>query len=529
MSRIVRPRVRLAVALAIAVFAAAPPAARAATAKPSTRVPRTGLEEIEKQVQSFTLPNGLAFLVVERHDAPVFSFQTIVNAGAADDEVGTTGLAHMMEHMAFKGTELVGTKDYAAEKSLLEAEDHAWEALIAERRKGARADAARLQALERAFAEAQERARALVESNEFTRLLEQAGAQGLNASTGVDHTNYYYSLPSNRLELWGLLEGSRMAFPTFREFYKEREVVIEERRMRYESSPIGRLYLEAIQSMYQAHPYGFGGIGHTSDLQTFDREEGEAFYRRHYVAKNMCVAVVGDVRLADVKRVAETYFADLSAAPPPPPLDTVEPEQKAERRILMEDAAQPFVIVGWHIPAATDPSFPAYQALASLLAGGDFARLNKVLVKERKVAVQVEAFAGLPGLKYPTMLGLFLVPAAGQDAEAVEREAHELIEEILASKPFTAEELEGWKVRSRAQAIGQAGNNQSLAGALVQAQILHGDWRDFFRQQERIQRLAVDDVMAAMKRSVHRMNRTTALIVPPRTVPADAARAEGGR
>jgi predicted Zn-dependent peptidase len=391
-----------------------------------------------------------------------------------------------------------------------------------------RADSARLATLERDFAAAQEKARAQVESNEFTRLLEQAGAQGLNASTGVDFTTYYYSLPSNRLELWALLEGSRMAFPVFREFYREREVVIEERRMRYESSPIGRLFLESIQSMYQAHPYGFGGIGHTSDLQTFDRAEGEAFYRRHYVAKNMCIAIVGDVTLAEVKRVAETYFADLSPAPAPPPLDTVEPEQKAERRILMEDSAQPFIIVGWHVPAGTDPTFPAYEALASLLGGGDFARLNKALVKERKIAVQLQAFAGLPGLKYPTMLGLFIVPAAGQDAEAVEREAYAVIDEIIASKPFTNEELDGWKVRSRAGAIGQAELNGSLAAALVEAQVLHGDWRAFFRAQERIQKLTVDDVMAAMKRSLHRTNRTAALIVPPAAADG-AVKPEGGR
>ena len=175
----------------------------------------------------------------------------------------------------------------------LEAEDRAWDALITERRRGMHADTARLASLERTFAEAQERSRAQVESNEFTRLLEQAGAQGLNASTGVDYTNYYYSLPSNRLELWALLEGSRMAFPVFREFYRERDVVIEERRMRYESSPNGRLILEFITAAYQAHPYGFGGIGHTSDLKSFSREEGDEFFKKHYVAKNMVVSVVG--------------------------------------------------------------------------------------------------------------------------------------------------------------------------------------------------------------------------------------------
>ena len=167
--------------------------------------------------------------------------------------------------------------------------------------------------------------------------------------------------------------------------------------MRYESSPFGRLLLEYTNAAFVAHPYGFGGIGFPSDLKSFSRTQGEEYFRRHYVAKNMTVAVVGDVTTADVQAVAAKYFGDLSDAPPPPPLDTVEPEQRAERRVILEDPAQPFVIIGWHIPAATDPRYAAYKALADLLAGGDWSRLVKSLVKEKKIAVRISSGTGFPG------------------------------------------------------------------------------------------------------------------------------------
>jgi predicted Zn-dependent peptidase len=485
---------------------------------------RTGLENLERQVQEFTLANGLTFIVVERHEAPVFSFQTVVGAGSANDQIGTTGLAHMMEHMAFKGTDVVGTTDYKAEKPLIDQEEKAWSALLEERRKGSHADSTRLRSLEKAFIDSQAASHRYVDSNGSTRTLEAAGAQGINAYTANDLTAYFYSLPSNRLELWALMSAGTFGRPVFREFYKERDVVYEERRMRTESAPVGRLVDEFIHAAYVAHPYGFGGIGFPSDLRSFSRTQGEAYFRSHYVAKNMVTAVVGDVSLPEVRKVAEQYFASISDAPKPPPIDTVEPEQKAERRVILEDAAQPTVLIGWHIPAATDARWTACEALADLIAGGDYARLNKVLVKERKVATQVSAFTGFPGKRYPNQVLIFLVPAAGQDPEKVEREVYGVLDSIQ-THPFTAAELAGYRVRVRSEKIQAAESNSSLASELSLAQDLYGDWHEFFREQERVQALTPGDVMDVMKSVMVRSNRTVGLIENPKP----AAGREGGR
>jgi predicted Zn-dependent peptidase len=516
-------------AIAACAFAASATPARAAkksSGSAAATSPATGLENLEKQVQEFTLANGLRFILVERSDAPILSFETRVNTGGAQELPGVTGIAHMMEHMAFKGTERIGTKDYAAEAPLLAAEEKAWQAVLDERRKGVRADSAKLRAATAAFNEARDKARGPVVSNGYNTLLEQNGAVGINAQTSSDWTRYFYSIPSNRLELWSLMEGSRMAHPVFREFYKERDVVYEERRMRTESSPIGRLFEQFVQTAYTSHPYGYGVIGFPSDLTSFTRTQGEEFYRKYYVAKNMTVAVVGDVKLDELKRTAEKYWSDLSSAPAPPELDVWEPEQKAERRVLLEDPAQPYVIVGWHCPAETDPSYPAYEALGDLIGGGDHSRLHKLLVKEKKIAVAVGAGPGVIGSKYPTLFLLFAIPAAGQDPLMVEQELYKAIEEIQKDKPFTEEELAGYRVRTRASLVGQAEGNESLASALAGAQIAFGDWRAFFRQAERAQSIRPSELLDAMKKTMVRGNRTVAVIVPPKS---ETASTEGGR
>ena len=192
------------------------------------------LKQFEKSVTEFTLDNGLHFIVVERHDAPVVSFHTYVDAGAVDDPKGATGLAHMFEHMAFKGTANIGTKNWPEEKKALAAVDVAFDRLTAERNKGHQADPARLKQLEEAFQAAREKAAALSNPEEFTRIIEENGGVGMNAGTGSDSTSYFYSLPSNRAELWFYLESERFLHPVFRGFYEERDVVREERRMRTE-------------------------------------------------------------------------------------------------------------------------------------------------------------------------------------------------------------------------------------------------------------------------------------------------------
>src|SRR5580698_1649143 len=189
------------------------------------------LQEFEKKVTEFTLPNGMHFLIIERHEAPVVSFHTYVNVGSVDDPNGETGIAHMFEHMAFKGTPAIGTKNWQEEKAALTAIEVVYDKLDQEKNKGYRADPKKIEALQAQVKHAIATADSFVEENEYDRIVESNGGVGMNAGTGEDSTNYFYSFPENRIELWFYLESERFLHPVFREFYKERDVVREERRM----------------------------------------------------------------------------------------------------------------------------------------------------------------------------------------------------------------------------------------------------------------------------------------------------------
>ena len=274
----------------------------------ATALYAAGFEDIETQVQEHVLSNGMKFIILERHEAPVFSGYIYVNVGGVDEPTGNTGIAHVFEHMAFKGTTTLGTKNYQEEKTTMDEMDAVYDQLRNEWVKGDRADPEKLKQLEAEFDTLQEKGSQHSDGEEYSKLLEQEGAVGLNATTSADSTEYFYSLPSNRLELWMALESSRFLDPVMREFFKEKDVIKEERRGRVDSSPIGRLLEELKGVAFLAHPYGRPIIGHMSDINTTTRAEALAFFKQYYAPSNMVAAIVGDVQADLVMQMAEEYF-----------------------------------------------------------------------------------------------------------------------------------------------------------------------------------------------------------------------------
>src|SRR6266849_7029244 len=225
--------------------------------------------------------------------------------------MGKTGLAHMFEHMAFKGTDVVGTKNYAAEKVALAKVEDAYAAYLHERDKRVDRDEQKVKQLEQAWQDAIKDAQQYVIPNEFSEIVERNGGEGMNASTADDATEYHYSFPLNRLELWAYLESERFIHPVFREFYKERNVVIEERRMRTDSSPVGRLLEQFLGVAFSAHPYHRPTIGYISDLNSFSASDAQKFFDTYYIPSNMVVAVVGDLDPAQAISIIEKYFSRI--------------------------------------------------------------------------------------------------------------------------------------------------------------------------------------------------------------------------
>jgi predicted Zn-dependent peptidase len=469
------------------------------------------LTDFAKRVTEFKLDNGLKFIAVERHEAPVAAFYTYADAGSVDEVKGITGLAHLFEHMAFKGTTTVGTKDLTKELEAIQKEDEAFERLRREQNKGALADTAKVKQLTAEFEAARKAAQELVVSNEIGEAIDRAGGVGLNASTSWDATDYYYSLPSNKLELWFTLESDRFLNPVLREFYVERDVVMEERRLRTESQPFGRLIEEFFSIAYKAHPYGEPIVGHMSDLKTVTRAEAEAFFKKYYGANNLTMAVVGDINPGQVKQLAQTYFARLPVAPKPDPVETVEPEQLGERRVIVEDKAQPIVIVGYHKGNIHHPDDAAFSVLSEILGRGRTSRLYKTLVKDKKIAIEAASIVGYPGAKYPNLMLMYAVTSQGHTAEDCEAAIYEEIER-LKNEPVAAAELQKAKTRLRADLIRELNSNTGIAGQVAFYQAVTGDWRNLFRRLDQINAVSAADVQRVAQQYLIAKHRTVAAI-----------------
>ncbi|HEX2254102.1 MAG TPA: pitrilysin family protein [Thermoanaerobaculia bacterium] len=483
------------------------------------------LASFEERTTVHTLDNGWTFIVVERPVAPVFSFATYVGVGSAQEVPGITGLAHMFEHMAFKGTPNIGTSDYAAETAALERLEQAYQAWQDERLK-ARPDAERLAELEAAFRAAQEAAEQYVVANEFGDIIDREGGTGLNAFTSADVTGYFYSLPANKLELFAYLESERFLHPVFRQFYKERDVVQEERRLRTDSQPVGRLIEQFLATAFVAHPYRQPTVGYMSDLQSFTLTDAEEFFDTHYAPSNMVTVVVGDVTAEQVIPVVERYFGRIPARPAPPALRTVEPPQIAEKTVALPDPAQPFYLEGYHRPAVTHPDDAVYDAIDDILAGGRTSRLYRRLVRDEKIAIAAASFSGFPGSKHPNLWMAYAVPARGVDNETVQTAIREEIER-LKTEPVTDEELTRFKTRAKANLIRGLRSNQGLANQLASYQMIHGDWRELFRNIDRIEKVTKEDITRVARETFLPTNRTVGMIETA-TAEADTSNETGG-
>src|SRR5579863_4190287 len=467
----------------------------------------------EKRVTVKKLPNGLTLLICERPEAPVFSFFTLVDAGSAQDPMRKTGLAHMFEHMAFKGTDKIGTTDYAAEKPALDKVEVAYAAYRAEREKRVGQDPAKLKQLEQAWKDAIAAADkfALPRDNEFGKIVEQNGGEDMNAFTSYDETGYHYSMPENRLELWAYLESERFLHPVMREFYKERNVVIEERRMRTDSNPFGRLLEQFTEEAFAAHPYHRPTVCWMSDLNYFSATDAQKFFDTYYVPSNMVVAVDGDLKAAQALPILEKYFGRLPSRPHPDETTTTEPPQNSERRVVLKESAQPLYLEGYHRPDYRSKDDAVYDAITDLMSEGRTSRLYRALVRDKKIASFSAGFSGLPGIKYPHLFAFYAFPLPGHGTQEV-ADAINVEIERLKKEDISDDELKMIKTRTKANLIRGLADNEGLATELATYQTRYGDWRELFRSVDRIDKVTKADIRRVANETFNDTNRTVGVI-----------------
>jgi predicted Zn-dependent peptidase len=346
----------------------------------------------------------------------------------------------------------------------------------------------------------------------------------MNASTNVDETNYFYSFPLNRVELWAYLESERFRDPVLRQFYDERNVVIEERRMRVESNPIGRLLEQFTTAAFQAHEYQRPTIGWTSDLNSISATQAAKFFHDYYVPSNMVITVVGDVKTAEIMPVIEKYFGRIPSRDKPDERTTTEPPQNSERTVVLHDSSQPVYLEGYHRPDYRDPDDAVYDGIADLMSNGRTSRLYRSLVRDKKIASDSEGFSGLPGNKYPHLFAFYAIPLPGHKPQEMADAIHAEIERIK-KEDISDGELKMIKTRAQANLIRGLGSNEGLAFELGIAQARYDDWRELFRQVDRINKITKADIRRVAAKTFVATNRTVGIV---ETTPPDSAQPSNG-
>jgi predicted Zn-dependent peptidase len=467
------------------------------------------------------LTNGLTILMVERHQTPVVSLNMTFAVGGVNEQVGQTGLAHLYEHMAFKGTRTVGTKDYEKERPILDEWYRVGTELERRQRELARRsqekpasqeDQAAIEKLQKRFTELQEQAGQYVAGNEMALLYQRHGGVGLNAATGKDLTRYMINLPANRLPLWAALESDRMAYPVLREFYKERGVVMEERRLRNDDSPNGLLFETFTSAAFRAHPYGIPTIGWESDILSLTPADTEAFFKAYYGPGNATIAIVGDINPKDVMILIEQTFGRIPAAPPQPPLVTVEPPQRGERRVEVEFDAEPSVVIGFHKPALGHPDDYVFDVIDAVLSDGLTSRLYTNLIREKRIAASVNSDSNNPGVRSPNLFVISATPLAPHTTAEIEAAIYAEIER-LKTEPVSAKELEKVLNNLDADLVRSLRSNGGLASQLALYQTVAGDWRYALKARDKIAAVTPANIQRVAAEYFTKSNRTVATLV----------------
>ena len=528
--------------------------------------PAARAQQVEPEV--FTLPNGMKFLLVPRHDQPnTVAAGWLAKVGSVNERPGITGISHFFEHMMFKGTDAIGTRDsardadYRARQKAIRDKINqlTWSAQYDSYFKGTIADAwdakndtpelARLRAelkslmdeqqgkagdaeikqlevelaktdaatptgtqrkadLEKQIAnlKAQQTALSTIVKDEFDKIYTAAGGTGMNAFTSYDLTFYFINVPSNKFELWAWMESDRLNNSVFREFYSERDVVHEERRLRTESTPTG-VFQEQFDSMFwMASPYSWPVIGWTSDLNSYSMDEAMKYWNTYYRPNNLVGIIVGDFDPAAAKKTITTYFSRLEPGKvAPPPVVTLEPKQGAEMRMMAEAETQPQVEIRYHTVGFQHKDSYALDVMSSIL-NGRTGRLYKDMVEGSKVASS--AGAQQDSRKYAGAFS-FEAETKGESTPVQLEEGWYAELKKLQTEAVPAEELQKVKNQAMADSYRRLQSNFFLLIQLAQAEAL-GDWSEINKESAKVQAVTAEDIKRVANQYFDKTNRSVA-------------------
>jgi predicted Zn-dependent peptidase len=479
-------------------------------------LPAQHVPVVEKQ-----LANGLRLLLVERHDDPSVAGGWVAHVGSSNERPGMTGIAHLFEHMMFKGTPTIGTKDYSKDLEIIAGQEQLRDAIRAEERK-MRAEyrlgeiddllkpenrTPRYQELDTEFKRLITQQREILVKNEFDRIYSGQGASGMNASTSQDMTSYYINLPANKLELWMWMESERLWHPVFREFYAERDVVFEERRMRTESTPLGKFAEEFNSMFWQSCTYSWPIVGWPSDIPAITKAQADDFYATYYAPQNITLVLVGDLQLERAEAMARKYFERIPRGPrDAPDVVTLEVKQLAEKRMYAEADTNPQVDIQWHTVAFRHKDSYPLEILGQILSTRT-GRLYKGLVLGRGVATS--ANARQRSQKWAGSFGIDGEVREGHTPEELEQGIYEHLDK-LKTEEVPAEELQKVKNNFAAAEYRRLSANFPILMQLMRADG-EGDWREINEAGPKLQAVTAADVKRVAATYFTRENRNVAV------------------
>lgn len=475
---------------------------------------RAYAEELNIPVKEYTLSNGIKVLIVERHTSPTFSAQILFKTGSADDPLGLTGVAHMLEHMMFKGTKTIGTTNYAAEAPIMKKIDILADKIEKEKAKGivdpTRVSTEKIRKMEDEIKSLESGQEKYAISKEVASIYSKNGGVGFNAGTNFDVTAYQIALPSNKLELWAYMESDRIENPVFRMFFAERSTVREERRLRLEDDPSDMgIIAELLQGMYQASPYRNFVIGWPADIENFKPQDIMDVFKRNYSPQNMVIAIVGDVNPDETVKIIKKYFGGLKNYGNIRTVFTEEVPQKGQRRVEIKFDANPKILIGFHGPKPLDKDRFAMDLLSDILSFGTTSRLYKQLVENKNLVSSI-SFNTLV-LKREVPIIISAEPVKGADIRVVEKEIFNEIEKIKNEK-ISQWELEKAKNKAIANFIRSLEDPDDLAYELANSEGLYGSWH-YFDLRKEYEKITADDIQKAARKYLNKDNSTVVELV----------------
>ncbi len=473
------------------------------------------------QVEEYVLQNGMTFLLVPRRGDPNVACGWIAKVGSVNERPGITGISHLFEHMMFKGTHAIGTRDIEQDLRIISRLDKVKSRLMNEEKEMIRR--LRLGEIENLtgpdnktvghkkllekFNGLLSAQKELLIKNEFDRIYTTAGASQMNAGTSQDFTIYYINVPANKLELWFWMESDRLSNPVFREFYSERDVVREERRLRTESTPTG-IFREEFNSLFwTSHPYSWPVIGWPSDLEGITRQEALDYFSVNYAPNNLAVCLVGDFDSQEARKLAEKYFGTLKRSSVlQPSVRTREVEQMAEKRMIAYAETNPEVEIRYHTVADGHRDDAALTVVGVVLSGRT-GRLYKALVDDQKLANQASAVQDSG--KWAGSFSITGIAKPGHTPEELEQAIYRELDR-LRKNPLEDRELQKIKNRFSANEFRRMENNFSLMFQLLIAENNRG-WKTFNTDPARIQAVTSDDILQVMGKYFKRENRAVGI------------------